>query len=72
MIDLCMRSKPKLNIKDSSQSALRVSVHDSENMDIFTQEAEQESKQTTLLEGDWFDGNAEQVPLKSHTHNHGS
>lgn len=45
MIDLWMRIHSKLNIKESSQSALRVSVHDSENMGTFTQEAEQESKQ---------------------------
>lgn len=45
MIDLWMQSKPKLNIKESSQSALRVSVHDSENTGTFTREAEQKSKQ---------------------------
>jgi len=46
-----MRSKPKLNIKEPSQSALRVSVHNSENTGTFTQEAEQESKQKNLQRG---------------------
>lgn len=64
-----MRSKPKLNNKESSQSALRVSVQGSKNTATFTQEAEQESKNTYCQAGQ-FDGNAEQVPPKSQKSKH--